>query len=77
MIDMKLGPLTKHNKQKHGNTIKNDDDVMSANCDVIVTFPIYGQFGAIRNLDSGRMVCKSYIFILLLSLFLSLKLTFT
>ena len=36
---------------------------MSANCDVIVIFPIYGQFGAMRKLDSGRIVCKTYIFI--------------
>ena len=36
---------------------------MSVNCDVIVIFPIYGQFGAIRKLDSGRIVCKTYIFI--------------
>ena len=36
---------------------------MSVNCDVIVIFPIYGQFGAIRKPDSGRIVCKTYIFI--------------
>ena len=36
---------------------------MSANCDVMVTFPIYGQSAAIRKPDSGRIVCKSYIFI--------------
>ena len=36
---------------------------MSANCDVIVNFSIYGQFGATRKLDSGRIVCKTYIFI--------------
>ena len=29
---------------------------MSVNCDVITIFPIYGQFGAIWNLDSGPMV---------------------
>ena len=28
---------------------------MSANCDVIVFFPIYGQFAAIRKRYSGRM----------------------
>ena len=38
-------------------------DVMSVDCDVIVIFPIYGQFGAIRKPDSGRMVCKINIFI--------------
>ena len=31
--------------------------------DVIVIFPIYGQFGEIRKPDSGRIVCKTYIFI--------------
>ena len=36
---------------------------MLVNCDVIVIFPIYGQFGAIRKQDSGRIVCKTYIFI--------------
>ena len=36
---------------------------MSENCDVIVIFPIYGQFGAIRKPDSGRIVCKTYVFI--------------
>ena len=33
------------------------------NCDVIVIFSIYGQFGAIRKTNSGRVVCKTYIFI--------------
>ena len=36
---------------------------MSTNCDVIVIFRIYGQFGAIRKQHSGRRVCKTYIFI--------------
>ena len=35
---------------------------MSENCNVIVIFPIDGQFGAIRS-NAGRMVCKTYIFI--------------
>ena len=42
---------------------KTDDDVMSANCDVVVFFPIYGEFSAIRKPDSGCMVYKTYIFI--------------
>ena len=33
------------------------------NFDVVVIFPIYGQFGAIRKPDFGRMSCKTYIFI--------------
>ena len=61
-IDMKLGMVTKLDK-KNKTLSKNDDDVMSANCDVIVIFPIFGQFGAIRKPDSERIVCKTYIFI--------------
>ena len=48
--------LTKERKQF-------EDDVMQDNCDAIATFPIYGQFGAIQKPDSGRIVCKAYIFI--------------
>ena len=36
---------------------------MSANCDVVVFFPIYGQFAAMQKPDSGCMVYKTYIFI--------------
>ena len=36
---------------------------MSANCDIIIFFLIYGQFAAIRKPDTGRMVYKTYIFI--------------
>ena len=42
---------------------KIDDDVMSTNCNVIVFFPIYGQFTAIWKLDSRGMVYETYIFI--------------
>ena len=60
---MKLGPVTKLHK-KNKTTSKNvDEEVISTNCDFIVIFPIYGQFGAIRKLDSGRIVCKAYFFI--------------
>ena len=37
--------------------------MISASCDVIVTFQIYGQFEANRKPDSGLMVFKTYIFI--------------
>ena len=40
-----------------------DDDVLLTNCDVIVIFSVYDQFGAIWKLDSKRLVCKTYIFI--------------
>ena len=36
---------------------------MSKNCGVIAIFWIYGKFGAIRKSDSGRIICKTYIFI--------------
>ena len=36
---------------------------MSANCDVIVIFPIYGQFGAIWKPDYGGIAAKTCIFI--------------
>ena len=59
---MKLGPVTKLDK-RNKTSKKIDDNLMLENCDVIVIFPIYGQFGAIRKLDSGRIVCKFYVFI--------------
>ena len=38
-----------------------EDDVILVNCDVIVL--IYDKFGAAWKADSGRLVCKSDIFI--------------
>ena len=55
---MKHRPVPKLGK-RNKTTSKNVDDVMSANCDVIVIFLIYGQFGAIWKPDSGRIVCKT------------------
>ena len=60
---MKRGPVTKIDKKNKATSKKFDDDVMSANCNVIVIFRIYDQFGAIRKPDSGRIVCKTYIFV--------------
>ena len=39
-------------------------DLMSENLEVIVIFPIYGQFEATRKPDSGRIICKTYVFII-------------
>ena len=50
--------LTRETKNRQ----KIDDNFISVNCDVNVTFPIYGQFGAMQKPDSGRMVCKTYTF---------------
>ena len=41
---MKLGPVTKLYKRNKATLKELHDDVMSENCDVIVIFPIYGQF---------------------------------
>ena len=60
---MKLGPVTKLDKRNKTTSNEFHDDVMSENCGVIVIFPISGQFGAIWKPDSGRIVCKTYIFI--------------
>ena len=58
---MKLGPVTKLDKRNTLTSKKFGDNVMSANCDAIIIFPIYGQFGAIRKPDSGRLVCNTLI----------------
>ena len=38
---MKLGPVTKLDKKNMAMLKKFDDYIMSANCDVIVIFPIF------------------------------------
>ena len=48
---MKLEPVTKLDK-RNTQRQKIDDDVMSADYYIIVTFRIYGQFEAIRTLYS-------------------------
>ena len=59
---MKLGSVTKLDKKNKTMSKRFDDGVTSENCDVIVIFRIFGQFGAVRKLDSGHRVCKSYAF---------------
>ena len=54
---MKLGPVTNREKRHPATLKKIDEDVISANCDVIVIFPVYGQFKAIRKPDPGRTAC--------------------
>ena len=64
---MKLGPVTKLDKSKQTKKkCKNkrfDLDAMSTKCDVIVIFPNYSQFRAIRKPDFERIDCKTYNFI--------------
>ena len=60
---MKFRSVTKLDKKNKTASKKFENDVMSTNCDIIVTIPIYGQFGAIWKPDSGCIACESYIFI--------------
>ena len=60
---MKLGPVTKLDKTNKTVSKKIEDDVIPENHDVIAIFPIYGKSGAIRKPDSGRIDCKTYIFV--------------
>ena len=53
---MKLGPVTKIDKRNKRMSEKFDVNVMSENCDVIVIFRIFGQFGAVWRPDSGHRV---------------------
>ena len=49
---MKLRPVTKFDKGNKTLSKNINDDVISENYDVIVIFPIYGQFGAMQKPDS-------------------------
>ena len=61
---MKLESATKLDKRNKIKSKKINGDFISENLEVIVIFPIYGQFGAIRKPDSGRIICKTYVFII-------------
>ena len=56
---MKLGSETKIDKRNKTTSKTFGNDIISDDCDVIVIFPIYGQFRAMQNPDSGRIVCKT------------------
>ena len=60
---MKLGSVTKLDKRDKTMPEKFGDDIMSKNYDNIVIFPIFGQFGTIWKLESWRIFCETYIFI--------------
>ena len=60
---MKLGPVTELDRRNKTTSKNFDNDAISAYCDVIVILPLYGQFGAIRKPDFGRIVYKIHIFI--------------
>ena len=60
---MKPGPVTKLDERNKTIFKNSDDDIMPANCDVIVIFTIYVQFAAIWKRGSGSIICETYIFI--------------
>ena len=49
--------MTGETKQRQ----KINNDIILANCHVIVIFLIYSQFETTRKPDSGHIVCKTYI----------------
>ena len=51
--------MTKIDKKKETTSKNFDDDPMSGNCDNIVIFPIYGQFGSIRKSESDVFVSNN------------------
>ena len=59
---MKRGRITKFDKKNKTTSKKIDDEVMSENCDVILIFSIYDQFGAIWKPDFGHRACKTCVF---------------
>ena len=60
---MQLGPVTELDRRNKTTSKNFDNDAISAYCYVIVILPLYGQFGAIRMPDFGRIVYKTHIFI--------------
>ena len=68
---MKLGPVTKRDKENTGTSKKLDDDVMLADCDVIVFSPIYGPFADIRKPDFRCMIYKKLTFSLTVTFYLT------
>ena len=59
---MKLGAITKIDKRNNITSTKLSNDILSENCDVIIIFRIFGQFGAVWRPDSGHRVFKKYVF---------------
>ena len=55
---MKLEPAPKLDKRNIATSKKFDIDVVSENCDVIVIFQIFSQFGGVRRPDSGTESAK-------------------
>ena len=67
---MKLRAVTKKFSQRQ---LQSDDDVMSVSSENIVTFPVFGWFGAIHKTDSGPMVYNFKVSLIILQASLILK----
>ena len=59
---MKLGPVTKFDKKNTAISKKINDDIMSANFNVIVIFFIYVKFGVIQKSDFRSTVLNLNFF---------------
>ena len=60
VISQELEPVTKLDKKNTATLKATDDDIMSANCEVIVFFPVYDQLAAIQKPDCRHMIYKTY-----------------
>ena len=60
-IDMNVRAVTKLDKRNRTTSRKFDHDAMLANCDVIVIFIIFGQFGAIQKLHTGHKINRALV----------------
>ena len=58
---MKPGTVTKLDKGNTSMSKNFGDDAILTNCDVIISFLIYGQSREIEKSDFGLMVCNTYI----------------
>ena len=58
---MKLGPVTKLDREKQNYVKKFDDNLMSESCGIIAMFPITSQFVAIWKPETEHKACKTYI----------------
>ena len=61
-IDIKLGEVTKLDKRNETTSKKFDDDVMSENCEVIVIFWIFNQFGEVQRPGFEQRICEKLYF---------------
>ena len=59
---MKLGRVTKLDKKNKATSKKFNNNLMSGNCNVMVSFGVFFPISAVRRPDSGHGVCRNYVF---------------